>query len=457
MRELSRRKVLDGIFAYGEYVFGYLPAAHHKEMVGLMLDAVSKAGTDQAENLVVLEPRGHAKTTWGNTITLSWLIAQFPHLRVGLMSKTSSHADDFSRAIRWTYESNPRHREIFGNLVSTAKWTDAEWLVKDSPWQGSKDVTLYAQGAGGQLASKRFDVILCDDILDEKNTATPEQRELIRTWFWKTLKPCLTPNGVIIVLGTRWAQDDLYQELLDPIEKGGKGWRSVIRQAITVSDNIRQPLWPEAWPLDRLDAERADMGTPFFSCAYNNDVTGMMEGNIFQSANFQWFNKLDPDKTYTVKMGVDLASSERETADYTARAIVATDNDGNYYVMSVYRDRRSHGHARFIYDGWMAAQDMALVIVENNQFQSTLVQEVLTDFPSIPIEGKKSDVDKVSRARAVAAKYEGKRVWHHRTLKDSDFEIELKSFPKGHDDMVDALGFAMDLGGDTFIFSSVRR
>ena len=97
MRELAKRKSADGVFAYGEYVFGYKPALHHQEMIRLILETVSKAGTDDPENIVILEPRGHAKTTWADTILLSWLISQFPHLRIGLMSKTSKHAFDFSK------------------------------------------------------------------------------------------------------------------------------------------------------------------------------------------------------------------------------------------------------------------------------------------------------------------------------------------------------------------------
>ena len=108
-------------------------------------------------------------------------------------------------------------------------------------------------------------------------------------------------------------------------------------------------------------------------------------------------------------------------------------------------------------DGWLAHPDMALIIIENQQFQSTLIQQLAREYPRLPVEGKKSDVDKVTRARAVAAKYEAHKVYHHLSLKDSEFERELAMFPKGHDDMVDALGFSMDLGGGGFFFGSVGR
>lgn len=136
---------------------------------------------------------------------------------------------------------------------------------------------------------------------------------------------------------------------------------------------------------------------------------------------------------------------------------MAEDDDGNFYVLSIYRDKRETHHAEFIYDGWSAYDSMALVICESQQFQSTLIQEVMRDYPRIPIEGKRADVDKTTRARAVAAKYEGRRIWHHRTLQNTEFETELLSFPKGHDDMVDALGYAMDLGGGGMVFGALRR
>jgi len=458
LKELARRKVVDGVFAYGEYVFGYRPAEHHREMVEIMLDAVAKAGTPDSGNVVILEPRGHAKTTWGNTIFLCWLISQYPHLRIGLLSKSDALAYDFSKAIRWTFESNPRHHEIFGNNVSTAKWTDKEWYHKDSPWQGTKDMTLFAAGTGSAIVSKRFDIIIADDIIDDENSATPEAREKVETWWQKTVRPCLTPNGLIVMLGTRWAVEDLYETLTTPKEGMAKAtFRLVLRQALIEDpDGTVRPLWPEYWPLERLAEELDAMGAAFFSCAYNNDVTGLAKGNIFLKANFQYFDKLDPEKGYTIRMGVDLASSEKQTADFTARVTTAEDDRGNFYVISVYQDRRATGHASFINDGFMAHQNLALVICENNQFQSTLVREVMSDYPRIPIEGRKSDVDKVTRARAVAAKYEGKKVWHHRSLEGSEFETQLVTFPKGHDDMVDALGFSMDLGNEGFAYTSVR-
>jgi predicted phage terminase large subunit-like protein len=441
------------VYAYGEYAYGHAPAAHHREMVDWMLERI-----EQHQNGVVLLPRGHAKTTWGNTIILSWLIAKSPMIRVGLFSNTATQANAFSRAIRFNYEANQFHQEVFGNLTGQAKWRDMEWIQRDSPLHATKDVTMYSQGAGGAVISKRFDLILCDDILDEENTSNIEQQEKVETWFWKTLKPCLAPGGSIIVLGTRWAEGDLYQKLIDPAPDG-KGWPSLVKGAWSFEpdDELNEhpiALWPAMWPVEKLITERNDMGGSMFACSYLNDISAMMEGNVFRREWFKYYTSM-PDSV-TWKMGVDLASSEKERADFTARVIIGVDYKNNVYVESVKRDKMDSGHGQFVIDGANAYPGISRIVIENNQFQSALVQELLKT-TSLPVIGKRTDVDKVTRARAVAARYESGKVFHHESLRGSPFEVELLSFPKGHDDMVDALGNAMETGSGGFIFGGLAR
>jgi predicted phage terminase large subunit-like protein len=409
---------------------------------------------------VALLPRGSSKTTSFTIGKGSHLIAKNPDIRIGLFSNTATQSEAFSRAIRTTISDNERHAEIFGETFKSSKWTDGEWIHPRSRHaRGSKDVTVYAQGTGGPIISKRFDLIIMDDILDEENTKSALLMEQVDTWFWKTVKPTLAPGGIIIVIGTRWAEGDLYQILTDPKEKGGKGWPLLHRSALlTDAEGELYSYWPERWSVDALLHEQEDMGSAFFSVAYQNDVSGLMKGNVFHRLrDGDYFTVLPDDRTFVFKMGIDLASSEKERADYTARVTTAVDDQGEFWVMAAYRDKREDHHAEFVFDGYQAYPQIALVIAENNQFQSTLVQNVLRDYPGIPIEGRKSDVDKVTRARAVAAKYEAHKVHHHASLKGSEFERELLSFPKGHDDLVDALGFSMDLQGGGFFFGSLRH
>ena len=149
-------------FAFGDYCFQLEAAPHHREMITFIQDLINTH-----RNGVILEPRGHAKTTWANTIFLSWIVALNPNIRIGLISNTAKQSNAFSRAIRWTIQQNEYFHEVFGDLTGPSKWTDVEWIRKDSALHGTKDVTMYSAGAGGAIISKRFDLIICDDILDE--------------------------------------------------------------------------------------------------------------------------------------------------------------------------------------------------------------------------------------------------------------------------------------------------
>lgn len=438
LRQAQRGLAKTDVFTYGEYVFGYEAAPHHREMVEFVLGLI-----ERQESGVVLAPRGSSKTTWLNTILNSYLVATRPDIRIGLFSQKDKKAEAMSAAIRWTISESEAFKEIFGDLRSPAKWTDSEWLRKGSVHHRSKDRTMVTGGVNNSSAvSKRFDIVFCDDILDAENTYTIDRREKTEDWFWKTMKPAQAAEGTsIIVVGTRWTEGDLYERLVETNK-----WPSLIIPAIDPETNAS--YWPSVWPIERLEAEQADIGWDNFACQYLNDVAGLREGFIFKKDWFDYFDDLPRDRRFIFTMGVDLATSERERADWTARAIVAEDEFHEHWVLGTYRVKTESGHRQFVKDGAAAYPGISKIIIETNQHQSTLVQDLLNE-TTLPVVGKRTDVDKRTRARAVAARYESHRVHHHRSMKGGELEVEMLGFPKGHDDLIDAVGLAMDLGGLT--------
>ena len=461
---MQRQRAKEDVFAFGEYVFGHKAAPHHVEMIDFMRDAI-----EDGEDSIALEPRGHGKSTWGNTIFGSWLVGHNSRdLRLGMMSKSADHAAAFSRAIMNTVAGNERYRQLFGDLKGDVKWTEQEWMTRDSRWASSNNVTMFAQGVLGQIVSKRFDIILCDDILDKENTATRLQMDKVEDWLWQTLYPTLTPGGVMIVLGTRWAVDDPYGRMIlgedEEVEEGseifGKGLRHLVRGAIVKGPKGKpKPLW-DYFSLEELGKRKRRMGPTRFACAMMNDVTALVEGVVFRR---QWFRRLDslPNTPLTFRMGVDLASSTKERADYTAYVITAQDGLGNFYVVEAGRAKIAGGHAKWIAKVVEAfPRPIGIINIESNQFQSTLVSEMRESHPHLPVKRHDTDTDKGTRAEAVAAKYEDGKIYHLKTL-PVEFETELITFDpegkKGHDDWVDALGFSLGLGNSSFSFGAVRR
>ena len=90
-------------------------------------------------------------------------------------------------------------------------------------------------------------------------------------------------------------------------------------------------------------------------------------------------------------------------------------------------------------------------------FQSTFVHELL-DRTRLPARAVHPDADKVTRGWALAARYEGGKVFHVRGAPGlAELEAEMIGFPNAeHDDLVDALGYAADVGGNEFSFTSAR-
>jgi predicted phage terminase large subunit-like protein len=464
LRMVAPRNNLAGVVSYGRLVHGFVPAEHHLLLLRTILHALYKR-----EDTLILMPAGAAKTTWGNTIFLSWLIALFKDIRVGLFSQTDEFAQAFSGAIMNTYDSNDEHIGLFGDLHGK-KWTQGAWLRKNSAVGRTKDFTVFAGGTGGQVASKRFDLLLLDDILGEDNTATQGQRDKARTWFDKSLYPRLVSNGVCIAFGTRWADGDLYQTLLDPKSVGGYGFKNIVIRALIEDDTAPsgfRSYWPAIWPVEKL-LELRSRNSASFDCTYQNDVSGTLSGDVFQKVWYKYYGtkggdpneELPKDRRWIKRMGQDLASSVKERADWSARVTSAEDPEGNFYVMRTHREKIAVGHPDFIAAGYEETPGIALVLVEDNQFQSTVIQEVLRDFPQIPIIGRKTDTDKVSRATAIAEKYRAGKIYHHESLRDGDLEREQLAFKRtgaAHDDLIDAEGFSMDLGGSAFIFGSFKR
>ena len=100
------------------------------------------------------------------------------------------------------------------------------------------------------------------------------------------------------------------------------------------------------------------MGSAMFACSYLNDISGLMAGNIFRREWFEnnYFTELPNNPAgYHWTMGVDLASSEKERADYTARVVVAKDDDSNCYVFAVARAKIETGHRGFVHR-WLERQ-----------------------------------------------------------------------------------------------------
>jgi predicted phage terminase large subunit-like protein len=242
-------------------------------------------------------------------------------------------------------------------------------------------------------------------------------------------------------------------------EKDGKPWRITVLRAIRPDGS---PVWPARIPMEFYQMLWDSGGSALFSAVQMQDPSGI-SGNIFNPEDFRsfcWPDYVDPDTGWDAQellargrvqaiapdrremfsiQAHDLAVKKVETADYYARWNAYGSRDHRIFVDWVYQARLNfRERIADITKGADKYHPIAIGI-ESNAFQSDTFEEVrrLSFHPYVEVP---STLDKVMRARPLAARYESGDVYHRYNAKWRPiYEAQLGAFPGGaHDDMVDA-------------------
>ena len=281
------------------------------------------------------------------------------------------------------------------------------------------------------MVSRHYDCILADDLIDEENSRTEGQREKTREWFWRSLMPTLEPHGRIHVLGTRYHFADLYGVLIE-------GDFAACHQVVKALPDDGTTPWPEKFTVEWLEDRRRSMGTLLFNSQYQNDVEAM-KGRLFKSEWLRWFDVVPTG--LRIYQGVDLAISQKETADYFAHVTIGVDAQKNVYVLDAIQRRLTFkAQTDFIIERQRQWHPIKL-LVEAVAYQAAQVDELRrAGVYAIPVKTTK---DKVTRFLRLAARFEAGMVFLRRGMQDELLE-QLLMAPEGrHDDLVDALEFAV--------------
>jgi len=432
--------------AFGMYIYGHRPAPHHWRWLRQALDpAISR--------LLIIAPRDSAKTTWIVNVLAAWTIGTFPLRTHFIGSVSDTQASERLKAIKLLIEANAQWREVFPHIVPDEQrgWSEkglhvwdtrypyAAWMQRVAKYGNVNTPTLTAGSVGSStVIGKRITgLAVLDDLHDDKNCLTQLQRDRVWSWVMQTVIPTLTATAKAIAIGTRWQRDDTPGRL-----KTNAAW--VVDETSAITDG--QSYWPDYWPIERLMSRKAEIGSAFFRAQYLNDPAGLA-GQVFDAS---WFGFL-PDPLPALKavvLGVDLAISEKQTADYTAIATCAMDADNVFYLLEMQRGHWTmHQTLRRIQAAASQAKArwgrLDLVAVEDVQFQAAVVQELLRT-TTLPARGVTPDKDKTTRARAWGIRAEQGRVYADRDATWwPPLADELVDFPTGeHDDQVDAVSVA---------------
>ncbi len=406
---------------------GYTNAPFHVEWYTFLQEEFSplKQHPNLLKKYLQLWPRGHGKTT-GIILYILWLIGNYPNIHIQIVSKTASQAESICTALMTTIEHDSRYRELFGDLKpdQPIKWTSQQFIIERT--EISKNPTVKATGLMGPITGGRNDLIVCDDIIDEENVRTRLQLEKVSTWFNKILYPTLYPWGAIVVIGTRWSYADIYAELL-------KKWDNSVLKA---EQKDGTALWPEYWPLTKLEERRNEIGTIVYNCQYMNDPTGM-EGSILKGSYLIPWKKPPPPRC-EYYAGLDPSLGEN---DYFGIATFAYDRNHNQgYLEDVWAEHLPFPDILNDKIPQLCRQyNYRKMYMEINFWQKLLLN--MPELKGLPIVPVKTVRDKTSRFISMSSHFESGRVLVNPLLLNrSEFWLEWVQFPRGqYDDAVDCV------------------
>ncbi len=439
--ELLRRRIIKGDFSEWCRLNGCEPARHHSVLIR-ELEAVARGENDR---LMVFMPPGSAKSTYCSMLFPPWYMAKFPDLMVVAASHTQALADRWGRKCR--------------NLVAEHGTTLGISLSDDSTaadkWALASGGEYFAVGVGGSVTGRRADLVVIDDPVRSREDAESElMRDKTDDWFRSDLQTRLKPGGRIIVVQTRWHEDDLSGRLLERMKAGGRKWRVINLPALAGADDplgreTGEPLWPEWQPLEELHAIRADMLPREWSALYQQNPVPD-DGDYFKADWIKTVPTLPDIKTLRVHGASDYAVTSKG-GDYTVHIVVGIDPEQRIYVLDLWRGQTASDIWIDAYCDLVCRWKPISWGEETGQINSGVGpflhrraverQAWTTRFPFA------SRTDKSVRAQSIRGRMAMKGLyiaadapWRH------DFVAELLSFPAGkHDDQVDALGLVGQL------------
>jgi hypothetical protein len=194
----------------------FLIADFHEVWIELLIRTFVTRG-----RCMILSPPRHGKTELLAHLVL-WLIARFPNVRIIWVGPSDEIAELPGQEVLDHLTSNTDLIETFvgpgGSFKPKGKgraWVKSEMTVSTRTVFGIKSPTVRFQGRGGTLVSRDADVIIADDIEQDKTVSQPGTREKTRTWASTQLFSRKTKKTAIAVIGSRQHPDDLWQHFLD--------------------------------------------------------------------------------------------------------------------------------------------------------------------------------------------------------------------------------------------------
>ncbi|WMT88271.1 phage terminase large subunit [Pelagibacterium sp. 26DY04] len=426
-------------------------AAHHE----LILDAAERCIEQPNGRLMLFMPPGSAKSTYGSVIVPAFAMGRRKGFKVIAVSYGSDLARKMGRRTRSVVKQRA-YNVLFDTGLSAESSAADEWALEN----GSE---YMSGGILSGITGNRADLIVVDDPIKGRQDAESETiRKRTIEAFDDDVKTRLKPGGSVIIIQTRWHEEDLAGSILPEGYNGESGliecrdgqvWEVICLPAKAeraddpLGRKVGEYIWPEWFPESHwAQFERK----PRTWASLYQQRPAPEEGDLFRR---EWLRPYEvaPERSTLMVYGASDYAVTADGGDYTVHIIVGIDAEGRLWLLDLWRGQTSSEQwvesfcdlvLRWKPSWW--AEETGQIRAGVGPFLDRRIRERKAYVPreAFPTRG-----DKAIRAQSIRGRMalDGLYVPKHAPWY-SAFESELLTFPTGrNDDQVDAIGLVGQL------------
>ena len=200
------------------------------------------------------------------------------------------------------------------------------------------------------LESTHFNIHIGDDLVVRENSKTSSQLDKVENW-WKLARPLLSPNGIELLVGTRYGFDDLYGRLIERFIKPEKGynlkspivelhrdnWHLLQADCWEDQENKKGSTFPYLFPEKELKRLEIEMGDEF-SYQYRNDPIAK-GSHKYKRSDFHYYDDGDIPKIVNTVILLDVTDKNKETSDFTGIVVADMGVNKKVYIRRGWREK----------------------------------------------------------------------------------------------------------------------
>lgn len=391
---------------FAQYYLGYDYTDHQKAWLEDCEQLIEQAKVKNTkEKLLLLAPRDHGKSYLSIALTVR-AVCLNRNVKILWISASSGQAEKRVRMVK-QFLLSPKIVEDWGSddmppfKTPESKWINTQLYVPRP--SESVDPTVEATGSGGSITGGHVDMILMDDLEDDKTTFSSSVRQKTREWLRGTVQPMLNRGGFMLVVGTRKHHDDVYGHMLndptfnvrnDPaisqwptnytFDMGmDKEGRDIIKNVVVEGES--KVLWKEQRPIEYLLKEKQTVGSLLFAREFQNQVQSddsavfkmewlelaRQRGAAYELGQLPEVEQLQVVQAWDLSLITDAKRADDQDGDYTVGTTWAKDENGNRYLISQVRVRGltpNQLKATIVAEYERYKQFVTVVMIEKNAF-----------------------------------------------------------------------------------------